>query len=228
MRFLTISRAIGSILAIPFFLTLPSCHSDNPTLPPTTGSIDGYVYDASASNQPLPGASVTTVPITSTVITGLNGDYSIRDVNPGIYQVIANKAGYRSDTAVVPVAAGKMITASFSLGLETVAVPASPSHLTATATTPCQIILNWIDESNNESGFRIYRQQSGQGTWLQIATVAMNSNSFLDTGLNSFSEYSYVLRAYNSGGNSGSSNMATDTTFLPFNVQASGVTLIPT
>ena len=91
--------------------------------------------------------------------------------------------------------------------------PAAPSTLTATAASSTQINLSWTDNSNNEDGFRIERcQDAGCTSFVEIATVAANVESYSNTGLTAATTYQYRVRAYNSGGNSAYSNTATATT----------------
>ncbi len=85
-------------------------------------------------------------------------------------------------------------------------VPSAPSGLSATAASCSQINLSWTDNSNDETGFRIYRG----GT--QIASVEANITSYNNTGLDELTSYSYYIVSYNSAGNSSNSNTATATT----------------
>src|SRR5207244_3166800 len=85
--------------------------------------------------------------------------------------------------------------------------PAAPTSLTATAASSSQINLAWVDNSSNESGFKIEQSTNGT-TFAQIGTVAANIKSYSNTGLNASTKYYYRVRAYNSGGNSGYSNIA--------------------
>ena len=92
------------------------------------------------------------------------------------------------------------------------AVPAAPSNLSITATSPFQINLRWTDNSNNETGFKIERKTGAAGTWAQITTLAVNATSYSSTGLTAATAYYYRVRAYNTAGNSGYSNESTATT----------------
>lgn len=74
-----------------------------------------------------------------------------------------------------------------------------------------QFTLTWTDNSTNESGFRIERSTNGS-TFSEIATVGANVVSYVDAGLPNSTTYWYRLRAYNSAGYSGYSNVATGTT----------------
>lgn len=91
--------------------------------------------------------------------------------------------------------------------------PAAPAGLTATAASSSQINLAWTDGSGNETGFKIERcQGAGCSGFAQIATVGANATSYSDTGLTASTSYSYRVRAYNAGGDSGYSGTASATT----------------
>jgi Calx-beta domain len=62
-----------------------------------------------------------------------------------------------------------------------------------------QLTLSWTDNSNNEDGFRIERRISG-GSFAQIAVVAANVTSFIDSGVTAGTTYCYRVRAYNQAG----------------------------
>lgn len=77
---------------------------------------------------------------------------------------------------------------------------ATPSGLSSSA-TGSSVTLNWSDNSSNEDGFEIERSDNG-GTFNQIASVSANTNSYPDSNL-SAGTYTYRVRAYNSGGETG-------------------------
>ncbi|MCU0494940.1 MAG: S8 family serine peptidase [Chloroflexaceae bacterium] len=90
------------------------------------------------------------------------------------------------------------------------APPAAPSNLSAGAVSSTQINLTWTDNSTTESGFRIERCQGRFcSNFAEIATVGAGVTSFQNTGLSPRSVYSYRVRAFNSAGNSGYTNVAT-------------------
>jgi fibronectin type 3 domain-containing protein len=93
--------------------------------------------------------------------------------------------------------------------------PAAPSSLAATAVSSSQINLTWVDNSNNEDGFKIERK-TGAGAFTQIATVGAGVTSYPDTtGLSPSTQYTYQVRAYNVAGNSAFSAPASATTGAP-------------
>jgi len=93
-------------------------------------------------------------------------------------------------------------------------VPNKPSNLVALLTGSTQITLFWIDNSNNESGFKVERTLDPAGTWNQITSVSQNITAFVNNNLAEGARYYYRVRAYNSIGNSDYSNEANATTTL--------------
>ncbi len=81
-------------------------------------------------------------------------------------------------------------------------IPSVPSNLIATAQSATQIDLNWTDNSNNETGFKLERKVGVSGAWSQIATVGTNQTTYSNTGLTAGTSYYYRVRAYNSYGDS--------------------------
>jgi hypothetical protein len=108
----------------------------------------------------------------------------------------------------------------FSSGCPTepiVLAPAAPSNFTATALSPSEIALEWIDNSTNESSFIIERCLTGSGPWVQIVVLASNSESYTDSGLTQNTQYYYRIYTSNSAGDSAyaSANATTETPAAP-------------
>jgi hypothetical protein len=106
--------------------------------------------------------------------------------------------------------------------------PAAPSNLTANPFNASEIDLAWIDNSGNETGFKIERcTGAGCTNFAQIATVGANVTRYSNTGLSASTTYTYRVRAYNAGGDSDYSNTASATTLTlpaaPSNLTATGV-----
>jgi uncharacterized delta-60 repeat protein len=88
--------------------------------------------------------------------------------------------------------------------------PAAPTNLTATPVSPNQINLQWIDNSNNETGFIIERCDRSNKcvNFVQIVQTGENVTTFANTGLTAATNYTYRVRAFNANGNSAYSNTA--------------------
>jgi hypothetical protein len=89
--------------------------------------------------------------------------------------------------------------------------PAAPSSLTAKATGCNSIVLNWVDNSGNETNFDLRRATSQSGTYSTIATLPANTTTYTNTGLTKGRKYYYKIRATNSAGSSAYSNTASAT-----------------
>jgi alpha-tubulin suppressor-like RCC1 family protein/fibronectin type 3 domain-containing protein len=85
--------------------------------------------------------------------------------------------------------------------------PLSPSGLTATNLSYGQIVLSWTDTSTIEDGFKIERSIDGTN-FTQIAQLLPNTTTYRDTTGWPGTTYYYRVDAYNAGGNSGFSNIA--------------------
>ena len=83
----------------------------------------------------------------------------------------------------------------------------SPSPLTATATGPSTVRLDWIDNSGNEDRFEIERKV-GVGTFSLLSSVLPPLTSYLDVGLSTNVVYTYRVRAIQGGSTSSYSNQA--------------------
>src|SRR5262249_10910419 len=65
-------------------------------------------------------------------------------------------------------------------------------------TSTAQLTLSWQDNSTNEDNFAIQRKTGTSGTYAQIAMVAANIVSYVDTGVSSGVTYCYRVDATNS------------------------------
>ena len=87
-------------------------------------------------------------------------------------------------------------------------VPAAPSSLSAVAETSTLVNLNWEDNSDNDTGFKIYRSTDNTNFTL-IDTTIENVTSWTDT-VPSAGTYYYKIAATNSGvGDSASTSSVT-------------------
>ena len=72
--------------------------------------------------------------------------------------------------------------------------PTAPSSLSGQADSYSQITIQWVDNSNNEDGFRIYRNG------VLVESLGPNTISFADNDLDYATVYSYSVAAYNQYG----------------------------
>ncbi|MDX1956240.1 MAG: fibronectin type III domain-containing protein [Chitinophagaceae bacterium] len=84
--------------------------------------------------------------------------------------------------------------------------PVRPLRL-FTETEGQRVRLKWSDRSYNETGFQIWRSESG-GSFSLLTTVGVNVESYTDNSVSTNRRYQYRVRAINGAINSGYSNTA--------------------
>ncbi len=88
-------------------------------------------------------------------------------------------------------------------------IPAAPSNLSAVPESLAnRINLSWLDNSGNETGFKLERREPGLSDWIKIADLAANSAAYSDTTVGCGRRYEYRIRATNDQGDSAYSNTA--------------------
>ncbi|TXJ28327.1 MAG: T9SS type A sorting domain-containing protein [Chitinophagaceae bacterium] len=81
--------------------------------------------------------------------------------------------------------------------------PVAPSNIAASAVSFKQINVSWTDNSNNESGFEIWRSTDQMTGFVTVGTVGANATSFVDSvGLQASTTYYYNVRAIGQYGES--------------------------
>ena len=83
----------------------------------------------------------------------------------------------------------------------TTVVPLPPTNLVGTLSPLTTVNLSWIDNSTNETGFKIERKVSG-GDYALIGTTDADKTTFFDSGLSLGITYTYRVYAYNAVGSS--------------------------
>lgn len=78
------------------------------------GTIVGTVVD-SQTGIGIAGATVMSSPVTSSVITDINGNFSIPDIEPGVYTITAHGTDFNSNSLTVSVDSGLTATAHIVL-----------------------------------------------------------------------------------------------------------------
>lgn len=82
------------------------------------------------------------------------------------------------------------------------AAPAAPSNILATAAGYNKINVTWNDNSNNETGFEIYRATSQDGPFVTVFTTGSNVSAYTDSALDPQTTYYYRVKAINQYGSS--------------------------
>lgn len=91
------------------------------------------------------------------------------------------------------------------------AAPVAPTVVNATPHNSNGAHVEFLDNSNSEDGFRVYRSFDGAATWTLWATVSRDAVGVYDSYLQSEQTVCYRLTAFNAGGESSPSNHACTT-----------------
>lgn len=94
-------------------------------------------------------------------------------------------------------------------------VPAAPTGLAVNVVSSSALALSWVDNSDDETGYRVERSLDGSTGWTQVADIAAGSTSYNDTGLSGSTAYYYRVFAYNDYGDSESTAVENATTSAP-------------
>jgi len=86
-------------------------------------------------------------------------------------------------------------------------LPAAPDSLKATVISVNEVILNWRDNSTNESGFLLERSVGNTNNFQQIKFLNFNTTTFTDLTVQGGNIYYYRIRAANNLGASSYSNI---------------------
>ncbi|MDI6787690.1 MAG: fibronectin type III domain-containing protein, partial [Planctomycetota bacterium] len=204
-----------------------------------TGGYGDYcteAYTSTLPSQPSAPSSLVATTLSSTQISLVWTDNSSNEQGFKIYRkasggtyaqidtVSANVTSY-PNTALSPVttyyyqvraynAGGNSNYSNEASAVTLPSVPIAPSSLTAIAVSQSQLNLSWVDNSNNEQGFKVERSPDGVAYTLR-STFNANVTLFNDTGLTASTTYYYRVYGFNTGGNSSYSDAVSQTTYAP-------------
>ena len=102
-------------------------------------------------------------------------------------------------------AAPTMVIFTLLLGMRTLfaEIPDSPTGLLAIPESGSSFLIAWVDNSNNEAGFRIERRLP-KGDWRSEGVAPANGTSFISTGCRAYTDYEHRVIAFNDRGESAS------------------------
>lgn len=89
------------------------------------------------------------------------------------------------------------------------AAPATPYQLTVAGVTATSVTLSWSDFSYNEETFRVERSTNLAVSWMEVGNLPYDTATFTDGNVLPNTAYSYRVKAVNSTGSSGYSQVTT-------------------
>jgi hypothetical protein len=129
-------------------------------------------------------------------------------LNEGTGITIYGKAGTSTNGTIQRTNYTWVEGAPFNLSNPPAVPPAAPTNLLSGGVSNISVQLNWTDNSNNETSFEIERSTTGSGgSFTVIGSMAVNSNSFIDSTVTAETHNYYRVRAINNYGNSNYTNV---------------------
>ncbi len=95
------------------------------------------------------------------------------------------------------------------------AAPVAPGGLAVSAVSASSLLVDWIDQSDDETRFDVERAPAASGPFALVTSTGTDVQSFLDTGLAASTTYWYRVRAANGAGPSGYTAVVAATTLPP-------------
>ena len=92
--------------------------------------------------------------------------------------------------------------------------PATPSSVIALAAPNRHIHLSWVDNADNEDGYKIERKTGNGGSYSQVGAVTTNAVAFEDSVPAPGTNYFYHIAAFNAAGSSAYSEAASARTLI--------------
>ena len=142
------------------------------------------------------------VTFTTVAVLGVNAtSYSVTSLNASTTYAFRVRAYEGPDDSA----------ASNTVSAATLAPPAAPTGLTATAVSSTRIDLAWTDNATYEQGYKVERA-TGAGSFAQIAILGANATAYSNVQLAPGTTCTFRVRAYDGPNHSGYSNTASATT----------------
>ena len=157
-----------------------SCQEDKVT-PDLFGSLSGEViFDT--DGLPVDGATISTIPSTSTLLSGLNGNFEFETIKEGTFSIRAELAGYQTAIESVTITEGQTSTVVLKMKLSLTnnqPPPAanSPSPMDGSIIPMLSTELTWdaSDPDEDELNYDVYVFDSQQQSEPKAENLTVNS-----------------------------------------------------
>jgi Concanavalin A-like lectin/glucanases superfamily len=207
---ITVAGTGGGVTRTTSFTLTVNSPTGSPPSPPSSNTISTNIADGAV----LSGSSVvwTATPSGSPLRVEFFIDAALlwtENVSP--YQFNGDPSGTLNTNTLSNSSHQLKVRATYSdnsTAEQTVTVTISNGATPTSVAAPAQLTLTWQDNSDNEDNFTIEQKTGTNGTYSQIAFVAANVTSYVDSSVTSGVNYCYRVRAVNTTGASAYTNEA--------------------
>lgn len=204
---------------ITYFVLPTVTTSSASSITQTTASLAAFINPNGSSTDRsyrygTSNVSCSSLPNSTTPVNIGSGTSLVFPNNQGIASLSAATTYYYCATATNPGGTTYGTVQSFTTLPN---APTAPSNLSVTPSSSTTAILTWVDNSTDETGFKIERSLNGTTGWSQVGSNSANLTSFTSISLTPQQSYYYRVYAVNTGGNSGYSNVYGINTDTPNN-----------
>lgn len=193
-----------TIIIFWFLLVFGFTACDEGTFEPELfGSISGIVLNAD-TNDPVAGASVTTSPPTSAIVTDDEGRFFFDEIETGSYTISVKKTGYVNVTVSVSVRDGQTTEANIFIQKrddeKTAGHPVKPQPQHQSRNNPVALTLSWsVEDAGDTVTFDVFLYESSSAQEKKIASGIPDTSVAVET-LRYGVSYFWQVVAYASGG----------------------------
>jgi hypothetical protein len=164
-----------------------------------------------------------------TVTDATNGSTYIHNYTVNIPSLVGGNTAFVGFTGATGGAVASHDILNWTYTPTTQTPPAAPSNLQLTIASGTEIDLSWIDNANNETGFKVYRSTDGVNFGAApIGTTLYNVTTYIDGALAPNTQYWYRVSATNPSGDSAFATAGPALTpvppLVPTNFAASNIT----
>ncbi|MEQ9438011.1 MAG: carboxypeptidase regulatory-like domain-containing protein [Cyclobacteriaceae bacterium] len=168
------------------------------------GQLSGILRDA-ITQSPVTGASLTTKPATTVLLTDANGAFQMDSLAIGTYTLYLEKVGYQSDSVAVAITESKPIDIQLMLTPQVgnaTSVPATPFPAQDAKEQPTELTLTWqLANPQPDAAIRydvvLYRADDPTG---QTIATSLADTSFSVSGLEYETTYFWQVTAQDAQG----------------------------
>ncbi|MFA6316757.1 MAG: hypothetical protein WC943_05005 [Elusimicrobiota bacterium] len=185
----TATNGVGSTVSNPSNAVTPMAVNDAPTGVAATAGLGqaSVSFTPPANNLPVLSYTVTASP---------GGATGVGAASPIVVGGLTNGTAYTFTVAATNIAGSSPLSAPSNVVTPGI-MPAAPTGLRAPTIGTNYSVLQWADNSGNETGFTVFRSADDGATWAQVGQTAANVTFFRSNAMAGKTKYLFRVQSYN-------------------------------